>query len=65
MPSCCYKAARASPRARLLLSGATNESKKLAMALNIKALPTFHLYRNSKQIDSMTGAKVWPPVALL
>ncbi|KAG2424158.1 hypothetical protein HXX76_014691 [Chlamydomonas incerta] len=38
--------------------GATNESKKLAMALNIKALPTFHLYRNSKQVDSMTGAKI-------
>ncbi|PNH03712.1 Thioredoxin F, chloroplastic [Tetrabaena socialis] len=38
--------------------GATNESKKLAMALNIKALPTFHLYRDSKIIDSMTGAKV-------
>ncbi|KXZ55106.1 hypothetical protein GPECTOR_3g26 [Gonium pectorale] len=38
--------------------GATNESKKLAMSLGIKALPTFHLYRNSRMVDSMTGAKV-------
>lgn len=38
--------------------GATNDSKKLAMALGIKALPTFHLYRASKVQSSMTGAKV-------
>ncbi|GLC70021.1 hypothetical protein PLESTF_000914100 [Pleodorina starrii] len=38
--------------------GASNESKKLAMSLGIKALPTFHLYKNSKLVDSMTGAKV-------
>ncbi|EFJ50351.1 thioredoxin [Volvox carteri f. nagariensis] len=38
--------------------GATNESKKLAMSLGIKALPTFHLYKNSKIVDTMTGAKV-------
>lgn len=28
------------------------------MSLGIKALPTFHLYKNSKLVDSMTGAKV-------
>ncbi|GIL65707.1 hypothetical protein Vafri_19386 [Volvox africanus] len=38
--------------------GATNESKKLAMSLGIKALPTFHLYKDSKLVDTMTGAKV-------
>ncbi|KAG2482288.1 hypothetical protein HYH03_018773 [Edaphochlamys debaryana] len=38
--------------------GATNESKKLAMSLGIKALPTFHLYRGHKIVDQMTGAKI-------
>jgi hypothetical protein len=44
--------------AACLPAGADNESKKLAMSLGIKALPTFHLYKNTKVVDSMTGAKV-------
>ncbi|GFR48115.1 hypothetical protein Agub_g9940 [Astrephomene gubernaculifera] len=38
--------------------GATDASKRLAMSLGIKALPTFHLYRNCQMVDSMTGAKL-------
>lgn len=38
--------------------GADNDTKKLAMSLGIKALPTFQLYRGGKQVDTMTGAKV-------
>ncbi|GIL91927.1 hypothetical protein Vretimale_18621 [Volvox reticuliferus] len=45
--------------------GATNESKKLAISLGIKALPTFHLYKDSKLVDTMTGAKVKNLVELI
>ncbi len=38
--------------------GATNDSKRLAMSLGIKALPTFHIYKGGKLVDTMTGAKV-------
>lgn len=38
--------------------GADNDSKRLAMSLGIKALPTFHLYREQKVQSTMTGAKV-------
>lgn len=38
--------------------GLTNDSKKLAISLGIKALPTFHLYREAKLQTMMTGNKV-------
>jgi hypothetical protein len=39
-------------------AGSNNEAKRLAVALGIKALPTFHFYRGNAHIDTMTGAKV-------
>lgn len=37
--------------------GQDNESKRLAIALGIKALPTFHIYKSGKKQAEMTGAK--------
>mmetsp|Transcript_20890 Transcript_20890/g.45692 ORF Transcript_20890/g.45692 Transcript_20890/m.45692 type:complete len:156 (-) Transcript_20890:1477-1944(-) len=37
--------------------GADNDSKKLAMGLGIKALPTFHLYKGQVKVAEMTGSK--------
>ena len=38
--------------------GVNNESKKIAVRLEIKALPTFHFYRDNVRVGHMTGAEM-------
>ncbi|MEW5302981.1 MAG: hypothetical protein WDW36_005714 [Sanguina aurantia] len=37
--------------------GLDNDSKRLAIALGIKALPTFHIFKGGKKQAELTGAK--------
>lgn len=46
------------PKARIVKFNCNKQNKELGISLGIKVAPTFHLYRDSKKIAEMTGAKV-------
>jgi thioredoxin 1 len=49
--------AELAPGVRFLKFNCNKENASLGKALGIKVAPTFHLYRHSKQLAVLTGAK--------
>jgi len=43
-----------------VMGDANKETDKLMRSQGVRALPTFHLWKNGKLIDSISGAKVEP-----
>ena len=56
---CCIVAASQEYKdVKFVKCNCNKEFKDIGKALGIKVAPTFHLYRNGKQLAVMTGAKV-------
>lgn len=59
------KLQEANPDVKIYKLNCNKKNKELGMKLNVKVAPTFHLYRNSKKIAEMTGAKIDELTALI